>query len=106
MFSKVYMMEQKDIIYILFWSFVIALALFFTGFGEKVMFFFCLSLIGIAFAERMKNTTFAVGAVFLALAFAVYFGKTLVFIGQIFVASLLFLLLPFILFELRKKIKK
>lgn len=99
-------MEQKDLLYVVFWSFAMAFVLYFLGFGEKALFLFALSLVGAAFAERMENLPYAVGAAFLALAFAAYFGKTLAFAGQIFVACLLFLLLPFILLEVRKKIRK
>ncbi|VVB98223.1 Uncharacterised protein [uncultured archaeon] len=99
-------MEQRDILYLIFWSFAASAGAFFLGFGEKSLFLFALSLTGIAFAERMERSLYAVGSVFLALAFAVYFGKSAALISQVFIASLLFLLLPFLLLELRKIMRK
>ncbi len=99
-------MEPRDLLYVLFWSFAIAFALFFMGFGDKVVFLFSLSLVGTVFVEKMESAPHAIGALFLAVAFSVYFGKNLVFTSQLFVASLLFLLLPFVLMEVRKRMRK
>lgn len=100
-------MEQRDLLYIIFWSLAMSIAAYFLGFGEKSVFLFALALVGTAMAEKLERTTYAVGAVFLALAFAAYFGKSSAyFLGQVFAASLLFLLVPFLLLELRKLIGK
>ncbi|MEW6528408.1 MAG: hypothetical protein AB1391_00820 [Candidatus Micrarchaeota archaeon] len=98
-------MKQQDVLYLIFWSLIIAFVLFFAGFGNKAAFLFCFSLVGIVFVERLESITYASGAIFLALAFTIYLGKTLSFIGQLFMASLIFLLLPFILFGVRKRIR-
>jgi hypothetical protein len=105
-YSEVQPMEQRDLLYVAFWSFAASAAAFFLGFGEKSIFLFALSLAGAAFAERMERSVYAVGSVFLALAFAAYFGKSAAVLGQVFIASLLFLLLPFLLLELRRKMRK
>ncbi len=98
-------MEGKELLYVLFWSATVALGLFFTGFGNGAFFLFFLSLAGTAFAEKMGGVH-AAGAVFLAFAFAVYFGKTLLFATGIFAAALLMMLLPFILLGIRKALSK
>ena len=99
-------MEQRDVQYIVFWSLAATVAAYFLGLGMSAAFLFSLSLVGLALAERRESAPYAVGSVFLALAFAVYFGMSAAFIGQLFFSCLLFLLLPFILLEARKRLKK
>lgn len=98
-------MEKRDIFYLLFWSFAIAFTLYFLGFGNAP-FFFAMSLVGSAFVEKLDRAWYALGVIFLSLAFAFYFKKTFIFIGKEFLDALLFLFLPFMLFEIRKRIKK
>ncbi len=99
-------MEARDAVYALFWPFAVAFALFFLGFGEKAVFLFSLSIVGAVFADRMEKAHYAIGAVLLALAFAAYFSRSLIFISQSFIASLLFLIFPFVFLELRKNLRK
>lgn len=95
-------MERRDLLYVLFWPLALAVLSYFLGFGEKALFLFSLSLVGAAFAERGATLAYAAGAVFLALAFAAYFGGSLIYVSQLFAASLLFLVLPSVLLEFRK----
>ncbi len=99
-------MERKDAFYVLFYSFAAAFALFFLGLGKNALFMLPLSLAGTAFLEKTEKAHYAAGAIFLALAFAVYFNKSMVYITPLFAASLLFLLFPFILIEVRKRARK
>ncbi len=99
-------MERKDLIYVLFWSFALAFALAFLGLGAKSVFLFSLSLVSIAFVEKVERKRYAVGAAFLAFAFAAYFGEDPLFISQLFAAALLFMILPFVLLEARKRMRK
>lgn len=97
-------MERKELFYVLFWSFAIACVFFFIGFKEKAFFLFSLSLVGFVFVEKM-NLAYALGAAFLAFAFSIYFGKTFMFVDRQFIALPLFLVFPFVLIEIRKRIK-
>ena len=55
-------MDRADALYILFWDLAIAVALFVLGYGNDAALFFALALLGAAFADRMENAAYAMGA--------------------------------------------
>lgn len=103
-------MEQRDLVYLLFWSFILTFVSYFSGFGEKALFLFSLSLLGIIFVEKTESAPYICAAVFLALGSCIYFSKKLEFLEQIFanklyIAIVVFIFLPALLLTIRKKLK-
>ena len=99
-------MEQKDALYVVFWSAALAFALYFFGFREIAPFLFSVALVGAVFAERMESLPYAVGSAFIALVLFIYIMLSMFFLAPDLIAVLLFLLFPFVLMEVRKKFSK
>ncbi|MFA5077294.1 MAG: hypothetical protein WC488_02615 [Candidatus Micrarchaeia archaeon] len=99
-------MEKGDFFYAIFWSFAMAFAAYFLGFGPVAAVFFAMALVGCAAVEKIENAAYVAGTALVALAFASYFSASFYFLtDRVAVGMLMFFVLPAVLLEVRKLTK-